>query len=52
MKITLLTGQTCDLSDVLGIKIKVVRTLRTRRISLRIDEKQRMPVLSIPGFCS
>jgi len=52
MKITLLTGQICDFSDVLGIKIKVVRRLRSKNISLRIDEKLRMPVLSVPGFCS
>lgn len=52
MKITLLTGRTCDFSDVLGMEIKVVQVARSRRISLRIDEKQRIPVLSIPKFCS
>ena len=52
MKITLLTGQTFDFSKELGLDIKVVNSLSARKLTLRIDEKARIPVLTIPKFCS
>ncbi len=52
MKIMLLTGQTFDLSKELGINIKVVSSLSAKKLTLRIDEKERIPVLTLPKFCS
>lgn len=52
MKITLLTGQTFDFSKELGFDIRVVNSLSARKLTIRIDEKERIPVLTIPKFCS
>ena len=52
MKITLLTGKTFDISESVGMDIKVVQSRSSRRLTLKIDEKERMPVLSIPKFCT
>ena len=52
MKITLLTGKTFDISESVGMDIKVVPSRSSRRLTLKIDEKERVPVLSIPRFCS
>ena len=51
MKITLLTGRTFDISREAGFDIKVVESARARRLSLRIDTKNRIPILTIPRFC-
>lgn len=48
MKITLLTGRTFDIQEQLGFEIKVVRSAQAKRLTLRIDEKARIPVLTIP----
>lgn len=52
MKITLLTGKTFDISAEVGIDIKVIRSPRIGKLILRIDSKERLPVLSVPHFCS
>lgn len=52
MKITLLTGKTFDIKEALGIDIKVVQSRSLGKLSLRIDSKARIPVLSVPKFCS
>ncbi|MBR2034091.1 MAG: M48 family metallopeptidase [Alphaproteobacteria bacterium] len=52
MKITLLTGRTFDFAKELGFAIKTVKSSSARRLTLRIDEKERIPILSIPKYCS
>lgn len=52
MKITLLTGRTFDFSAALGFEIKVSKSARARKLTLRIDNKNRTPALTIPRFCS
>lgn len=52
MKITLLTGQTFDFSDILDFDIKITKSSLAKRLTLRIDEKNRIPVLTIPNKCS
>ena len=52
MKITLLTGKIYDIKDELGFDIKVVPSRSFRRLVLRIDSKERIPVLSVPRFCT
>lgn len=52
MKITLLTGTTFDWEAELGFPIKVIKSALARKLTLRIDEKARLPVLTLPRFCS
>lgn len=52
MKITLLTGKTFDIAEAVGMDIKVVPSRSGRKLTLKIDEKERRPVLSVPRFCS
>lgn len=52
MKITLLTGKTFDLEHAFNFPLKVVSSLRTKRLSLKIDTKKRIVVLSMPKFCT
>lgn len=52
MKITLLTGKTFDIQEALGFEIKVIKSPRAKRLTLRIDSKERLPVLTIPERCS
>lgn len=52
MKITLLSGKTFEINADLGFDMKVVHSSRSRRLSLRIDKKDRMAVLTIPKYCS
>lgn len=52
MKITLLTGQTFDFAKTLNMNIKVVKSPLAKKLTLRIDEKNRIPVLTIPKYCS
>lgn len=52
MKITLLTGKIFNLSDIFGFEIKTIKTPLAKRLTLRIDEKNRIPVLTIPENCS
>lgn len=51
MKITLLTGKTFDIAREAGIELKVVVSERARRLGLRIDAKNRIPVLTVPRKC-
>lgn len=52
MKITLLTGKTFDIKEEVGIDIKVVQSASSRKLTLRIDAKNHIPILSVPRFCS
>lgn len=52
MKITLLTGKTFDIQEELGFDIKVVNSISSSKLSLHIDSKEHIPVLSVPKFCS
>ena len=52
MKITLLTGRTFDISEAVGMDIRVVQSRSSRKLTLKIDEKERVPVLAVPRFCS
>lgn len=52
MKITLLTGKTFDISEAVGMDIKVVQSRSSRKLTLKIDEKERVPVLAVPRYCS
>lgn len=52
MKITLLTGKTFDIAREAGMELKVVCSERAKRLGLRIDAKNRVPVLTVPRFCS
>lgn len=52
MKITLLTGKIFDIKEALGIDIKIVQCSNSRKLILHIDSKERIPVLSIPKYCT
>ena len=52
MKITLLTGQTSDLSVYFDFDIKIKKSISAKRLTLRIDEKNHIPVLTIPNHYS
>ena len=52
MKITLLTGPTFDFRERFGFDIKVVKSPLAKRLTIRIDEKNHRPVLTIPKYCS
>lgn len=52
MKITLLSGKTFEIKADLGFDIKVIHPGRSRRLTLRIDKKDRIAVLTIPKYCS
>lgn len=52
MKITLLTGKTYDIEAEVGFPLKVIKSPRAKRLTLRIDQQERIPVLTIPNRCS
>ena len=52
MKITLLTGKTYDIQEAFDFPLKVIKSPRAKRLTLRIDNKERIPVLSIPPRCT
>lgn len=52
MKLRLLTGKICDIKAALGFDIIITSSLRTKRLSLKIDTKKHLPVLSLPKFYS
>lgn len=52
MKLTLLTGKTYDIEAELGFPIKIVKSTRAKRLTLRIDTQERLPILTIPSRCS
>lgn len=50
MKITLLTGKTFDLENAFDFPLKVNSAFRLKRLSLRIDHKKRIVILSMPKW--
>lgn len=56
MKITLLTGKTSNLpqkiQSELDFPVKINISPRAKKLTLRIDSKERIPVLTIPKRCS
>ena len=52
MKITLLTGKTYNIAQAFDFELRVVKNPRAKKLTLRIDSKERVPVLSIPRYCS
>ncbi len=52
MKITLLNGRTFDFKNQFGFDIKIRKSPLAKRLTLRIDEKQHLPVLTVPQYCS
>ena len=52
MKITLLTGKTFDIKEAVGMDIKIIQSANSRKLILHIDNKERVPVLSIPKYCT
>lgn len=56
MIITLLTGKTSKLKekikDELDLDIKVTRSTRSKKMTLKIDSKTQNPTLTIPTLCS
>ena len=52
MKITLLTGKTFDFSKEFDFNVKVKKSSTAKKLVIRIDEKNRCPVLSVPKYCS
>ena len=52
MKITLLTGKTFDIQAALNMDIKIIKSPKAKRLTLRIDAKERLPILTIPSRCS
>ncbi|MBR5599500.1 MAG: M48 family metallopeptidase [Alphaproteobacteria bacterium] len=52
MKITLLSGRIFDVDADLGFDMRVVYSKRSRKLTLRIDKKDRVAVLTIPKYCS
>ena len=52
MKITLLTGKTFDIQAALNMDIKIIKSAQAKRLTLRIDTKERLPILTIPHRCS
>jgi len=52
MKITLLTGKIYDIKEAIGFDIIIKKSALAKRLSLRIDSKTRLPVLTIPKYCT
>lgn len=52
MKITLFTGKTYKIEDAFDFDLKVIKSARAKRLTLRIDSKEHLPVLTIPSRCS
>lgn len=51
MKITLLTGKTYNIEQQIDFPIKIVKSPRAKKLTLRIDTREHLPVLSIPRYC-
>lgn len=52
MKITLLTGKIFDLEKAFPFPLKINKTTKSRKLTLKIDSKKREAHLSLPLFCS
>ena len=52
MKITLLTGKIYNIETAFDFPLKVLKSSRAKHLTLRIDSKERQPILTIPPRCS
>ena len=52
MKITLLTGKIYNIQESFDFPLKVIKSPRAKRLTLRIDSKEHLPILSIPPRCT
>lgn len=52
MKITLLTGKTYNIEQKFAFPLKIIKSARARKLTLRIDTKERMAVLTLPRYCA
>ena len=52
MKITLLTGKIYNIENEFEFPLEVRKSPRATKLSLKIDAKKRVPVLTMPIFCS
>ncbi len=52
MKITLLTGKTYNIQEAFEFPLKVIKSPRAKRLTLRIDAKEHCPVLTLPPRCT
>ena len=52
MKITLLTGKTYNIEQKFSFPLKIIKSARARKLTLRIDTKERMAVLTLPRYCT
>lgn len=52
MKITLLTGKTYNIEQKFSFPLKIIKSARARKLTLRIDTKERMAVLTLPRYCA
>ena len=52
MRITLLTGKTYDIRKNFDFDFEVNRTKLAKRLTIRIDHKKKLPIVTIPHSCS
>lgn len=52
MKITLLTGKTYNIEQEFDFPLKIVKSPRAKKLTLRIDSKEHLPILTLPRYCS
>jgi len=52
MQITLLTGKTSKIKSKFDFELDVKTSLKAKRISLKIDAKKHIPVVTLPRFCT
>lgn len=52
MKITLLTGKIYNIEAAFDFPLKVIKAPRAKRLTLKVDSKERQAVLSIPPRCT
>lgn len=52
MQITLLTGKTSKIKSNFDFDLEVKTSFKAKRISLKIDAKKKLPIITMPKFCS
>lgn len=52
MKITLLTGKIYNIQEAFDFPLKVIKSAKAKRLTLRIDSKEHQAILSIPSRCT
>ena len=52
MKITLLTGKIYNIESAFDFPLKVIKSPRAKRLTLKVDSKERQAILSIPPRCT